>query len=433
MKLVGLVDVNNFFVSCERVFNPKLHKRPVVVLSNNDGCVVARSQEAKDLGIEMCVPWFQVKSFQKTHQLVYQSSNYKLYENMSARVVHELKTLAHEVIPYSIDEAFIQRSVKDYSEAFKYGKYVTTRIKKDLGLPVCIGLAPTKTLAKIANHIAKHPKNKVYNGCYVWGQNKEWEEQLMRKESVAEVWGVGRKLVERLNDMQIFTIADLKNADPRMIRSKFNIVVMRTVLELNGQACIEDHHKDIKESLVYSRMFSRSISSREELETALVDYTFNAVARLRGQQTASKKVYIFANESYHRAPDGRPVSISATASFDEPSDDPLTIVHHVKKLLREHYYPGANYARAGVIFYDLSPTDYMQPLDVFAPKKTARAQLNKTYDLLTKSYGSHVLKWGAQGLSETYSEDDDWRMKRNHLSPSYLSNWKELPTALVKV
>lgn len=286
-KIYALVDINNCYVSCERLFNPSLNNRPVIVLSNNDGCAVARSQEAKDLGIKMGVPLFQIKDIMDQHDVQVLSSNYALYAEMSRRF---MKVLADFVSPkeqeiYSIDECFLDLTAHaEHYDLTEYTQQIRQRILSWLGLPVCIGIGRTKTEAKLANHIAK--QNAYLNGvCNLISMDPCSIETLYQSIEVSEIWGVGRKHSRKLNGIGINTVMDFIQAHPLMIRDQFSIVMHRTLLELNGVTCIElEHTPPAKKQIISSRSFGQRIYHIDDLKEAMGLYVMDAVNRLREGQ-----------------------------------------------------------------------------------------------------------------------------------------------------
>lgn len=292
-NLIGLVDCNNFYVSCERVFRPDLIGKPVAVLSNNDGCIVARSNEVKALGIKMGVPLFQVRQLVDQHQIQLFSSNYTLYADMSARVMSILETFAPTVEVYSIDEAFL-----DFTELYlcrrdpiAYAKQIKQAVQRQVGIPVCVGLGPTKTLAKLANFAAKK-----------WPQTRGIlnlsdplrREKLMKIVPIDEVWGIGRQLSKQLNQLGISTVWDLARQSPQKMQQRFSVVMARTIMELNGIACLDlEEIAPDKQQIVCSRSFSRKLTTLAELSPAIAEFACRATEKLRQQHSVTGYVTAF--------------------------------------------------------------------------------------------------------------------------------------------
>ncbi len=291
-RSIALIDVNNFYVSCERVFNPTLEDRPVVVLSNNDGCAVARSNEVKALGVKMGQPWFQLKDLAKKHGIIAYSSNYTLYADMSNRVMSILAVFSPNQEIYSIDECFLDLTEFRKQNLILYGQQIRQRVKQWTGLPVCVGIGSTKTLAKLANHIAK--KNPEFNGvcdlnAMSLGQQVEW----FGKIEVGEIWGVGRRLAPKLHEIGIKTMLDLKTASPSQLRTRFSVVMEKTIREINGTACIElEEINPPKKQIVSSRSFGIPVSDLASLEESVSLYISRAAEKLRRQQSYAGSVHV---------------------------------------------------------------------------------------------------------------------------------------------
>ena len=279
----ALVDVNNFYVSCERVFNPNLESTPLVVLSNNDGCAVARSNEVKALGVKMGTPWFKMKNLARQHGILAFSSNYTLYGDMSNRVATILRDFSPDIEVYSIDESFlrIETVTHLYGGAVAMGQQMRERIRQWTGLPVCVGIAPTKTLTKFANHLAK--KNAVFEGvCDLHAMTRLERLEWMYGVEVGEVWGVGRRIAKRLEAMHIGTVLDLRNASPKEIRAQFGVVIERTCNELRGISCLElDDVAPSKQQIMSSRSFGTPVETIAELREAVASYIARAAEKLR--------------------------------------------------------------------------------------------------------------------------------------------------------
>jgi DNA polymerase V len=293
----ALVDVNNFYVSCERVFQPKLENVPLVVLSNNDGCAVARSAEVKALGVAMGTPWFRMQDLARRHGISAFSSNYALYGDMSNRVATILRDFAPDIEVYSVDESFlrIEAVAHLYGGAPAMGRQMRERIRQWTGLPVCVGCGPTKTLAKLANHLAK--KHAVFNGvCDLNSLSRPERLQWMHKVEVGEVWGVGRRLVLRLQAIDIHTVLDLRNASPKHLRAQFGVVMERMCSELRGISCLE--LEDIappRQQILSSRSFGVLVESVAELSEAVSTYVARAAERLRRQASVAAVVHVFVH------------------------------------------------------------------------------------------------------------------------------------------
>ena len=421
--MFALVDCNNFYVSCERLFRPDLAKRPVVVLSNNDGCVVARSQEAKALGIKMGVPVFQVQSLLKAHQVVVFSSNYALYAELSQRVMSTLEHLAPAVEVYSIDEAFLDiRGIAACAELAQWGQRVRHTIAQWIGLPVCVGMAPTKTLAKLANHAAKH-----YQATQGVVDLSSWKRQqrLMALLPVSEVWGVGRRLSAHLEALNIHTALDLARADPQVLRRRFNVVLERTIRELNGISCINlAQDLPAKQQIISSRSFSQPITEYAALQEAVASYLTRAMEKLRQEHRLTRCIQVFIRTSPFRTQEPY-YGNAATARLAEPTADTRVVMKQAMQLLKKLWRDGYGYAKAGVMLSDFYEHSGWQP-DLLQtaeqhPQYAQRSQaLMQTIDHINQTYSTPI-HFARQGIER------HWQMKRNRLSPHYLSRWSDLP------
>lgn len=416
---IALVDVNSFYVSAERVFDPKLRNKPVVVLSNNDGCCVALSKEAKALGIPLGQPWFQLAGEAPRLGLIARSSNYELYGEMSARVMRILHDCSAWVEVYSIDEAFV--GVRGTPEQLKtWAREVKERILKHLGLPVCIGVARTKTLAKLANRTAK--KVPVLTGVCVWDAVPvQTREDLLGRLPVIEVWGIAVRLTKRLYALGIQTVKQLRDADPVRMRERFSIVVMRTVLELRGTPCIPmEEEQEIKDQLIFSRSFSEKISSRDDMEQVLGIYAQRASARLHRHHRQAKTLTAWAMTSHYEQRHQH--SPSATVSLPAPTADPVHLSRAAKSLL-PRITEGVRYARAGIVITDLYRTGQQPTFELFTDVHEDRRIGALIEDIKTR-LDRPAIGLGRAGLKEPAG----WEMRREMMSPRYTTHWDELAT-----
>ena len=421
----ALVDVNNFYVSCERVFQPRFEGVPMVVLSNNDGCAVARSQEVKALGVPMGTPWFKMKDLARKHGILALSSNYTLYGDMSHRVVTVLHGFTPDLEVYSVDESFlrIEQVVALYGDAVQMGHVVKQRIKQWLGLPVCVGVGPTKTLAKLANHMAK--KNAQFNGvCDLHAIPKLERLNWMSTIEVSEVWGVGRRLSQRLNAMGIHTVLDLRNSNPSDMRKHFSVVLERTVQELRGVPCLE--LEDIappKQQIMSSRSFGRPIEHVADLCEAVSSYTARAAEKLRTQGSEAGGLYVFLRTNPFKPGDPQ-YSNQCHITLDMPTDDTLCLTRHAVRAIEQLYLPGFLYKKAGVMLTLLSGKQTRQA-DLFDCPHTREksARLMNTLDRINLQFGKDTLKSAASGI------DRAWVMKSDNRTPCYTTRWDELPSA----
>ncbi len=419
-SLYALVDCNNFYASCEKLFRPDLKDTPIVVLSNNDGCVVARSKEAKALGIKMGVPIFKIQDVLKQHGIVSFSSNYPLYADLSSRVMRTLEDMAPRVEVYSIDEAFLDltglESIVCLSE---YGQQIRHRISDWVGIQVCVGIAPTKTLAKLANHAAKQYPATL--GVVDLTKN-ERQRKLLNILPVDEVWGVGRKLSKRLNKLGIITALDLADSPIKMIRKHFSVVLERTVKELNGESCIAfEEAPPTKKQIVSSRSFGQRITTYQRLSEAITEYAVRAGEKIRKEKQKAKVVSIFIRTSPFK--DNEPqYSNGASGQLTMPSDDTRDFIELALILLKRIWKDDYRYAKAGIMLSDFYPAYSYQPsLFDEASTKNDGGNLMAVLDNINQSGLGRVF-FAGQGINQK-----NWAMKREHLSPAYTTRWSELP------
>ena len=414
MKSIAIIDVNNFYVSCERVFNPKLENKPVVVLSNNDGCAISRSNEAKALGIKMGTPWFKLKAFAKQENVTALSSNYTLYLDMSHRVMALLSRFSPDQEIYSIDESFLDLTTFKSKDLIKYGQQIKTKIKQWTGLPVSIGIGSTKTLSKLANHIAK--KNASFKGvCNLNVMDEDTLDAWMSHIPVSDVWGVGRSLTPKLNQLDIMSVLDLKHADPDYIRQQFSIVLEKTVRELNGTMCIElqDAEEPNKEIMV-SRSFGRRVKDKQELIEAVTSYTSRAAERMRKQSSVATSLYIYIRTSPHD--DKKQYANGVNIPLFQPSDDTMVLTNTALLGLDYIYREGFDYQKAGITLCNLTSKHKVQG-NLF--NNTISNTRMKVLDTINQRWKGK-LKLGSEGVTK------EWEMRANFKSKNYTTNWDQL-------
>lgn len=422
MRTIALIDVNNFYVSAERVFNPKLEGKPVVVLSNNDGCVVARSAEVKALNIPMGEPWFKLKDIAKQHGIIAYSSNYALYADMSNRIMTVLSEFSHRQEIYSIDECFLDLTGHP-QDPKQTGHLIRQRIKQWVGVPVCVGIATSKTLAKLSNHVAK--KRSQYQGVCNFNAMSPIEiSDILESIEVGEVWGIGRKLNAQLKAGGIHTVRQLRDFDVTRLRNRFGVVMERTVRELRGESCIE--MSDIappKQQIISSRSFGRYVSDLPALEEAVSSYMSRAAEKLRKQHSVASTLYVYIRTNPHK--DGEPqYSPGLMIGLEHATCDTMKLVEVALKGLRQIYREGYRYQKAGVMLSDIRPAGIVQG-ELFAPElpkpSSAQSKLMETLDQINRKMGKGTLKIASEGIQQ------HWQMKRGNVSPAYTSRWSELP------
>lgn len=422
MPIFALADCNNFYVSCERIFNPKLQDRPVIILSNNDGCVISRSNEAKALGIPMGIPYFKCKKFCIDNNVEVFSSNYTLYGDMSSRVMTKFKELVPEVETYSIDEAFLNFSNLPSSiDLSQHAKRIKATIAKDLGLPISIGIGSTKTLAKIANSIAKKDASGVFDL-----RDTTLLNNILSNLKVHEIWGVGKNIAIHLSRLGIATALQLSRSDPKLIRKAFGVIGEKMVKELNGVSCLElDTDMQPKKGITISRSFGRPVTDLNELQEAIADYSAKACEKMRAQNSKTKEIVVFISTYWHRDREGY-YRNSKSLILPSPTDNTSLIIQNAKKLLQDIYKPNLQYKKVGIYLIDLSnQTQTQQSLFSFYDKADQEAtakgeKLMHAMDQINRKMGKGAVFHAAQGTTK------DWSMKSALKSPDYTTNWDQL-------
>ncbi|MFZ2540820.1 MAG: Y-family DNA polymerase [Gallionella sp.] len=417
-RSIALVDCNNFYVSCERLFQPKLEGKPLVVLSNNDGIVVSRSQEVKDLGVKMGVPWFQMKDLAKRHGIIALSSNYTLYADISNRVMRLLSQCSPDQEIYSIDESFL--NLTGMPDLTNYAQTIRGTIKQCVGIPVCIGIAPSKTLAKLANHVAKKQKQ-FHSVCDFNTMTARVLDNLLTKIEVGEVWGVGRRSAERLQQMGINTVLELKYSPAKRVRAKFGVVMERIVAELNGTACIGlDEITPPRQQIICSRSFGSSVSLLDDLEQAVIAYTTRAAEKLRDQHSLAGgiQIYIRTNPHQDNAKQYQPAMLMP---LFELTDDTRLLCRAALSALRQIYRSDHAYQKVGVMLTEIiAATARPRTLfeDVAAQQKST--SLMATMDQINRRMGSGTMQLLGAGVRKS------WSMRRKNVTQRYTTEWNEL-------
>ncbi|EMZ3823287.1 Y-family DNA polymerase [Salmonella enterica] len=423
--MYALADVNSFYASCEKVFRPDLRNKPVVVLSNNDGCVIARSPEAKRLGIKMGVPWFQLKMTQFPEPVITFSSNYELYASMSNRVMSHLEELAPRVEQYSIDEMFLDVSGIDSCIDFEdFGRQLREHVRNGTGLTIGVGMGPTKTLAKSAQWASKEWPQ--FGGVLALTTgNPRRTEKLLSLQPVEEIWGVGRRISRKLSTMGITTALQLARANPAFIRKNFNVVLERTVRELNGVSCISlEEAPSPKQQIICSRSFGERVTTYEALRQAICQHAERAAEKLRGERQFCRHIAVFVKTSPFAVNEAYYGNV-ASEKLLLPTRDTRDIISAAVKALDSIWLDGHRYAKAGVMLNDFTPSGVSQ-LNLF-DEEQLRAQsdeLMKVLDRINHS-GKGKIWFAGRGIAP------EWQMKRDMLSPAYTTRWSDIPVALL--
>lgn len=423
--MIGLVDCNNFYVSCERVFNPKLKGRPVGIMSNNDGCIIARSEELKALGIEMGTPAHLVRDRVERGEIVLHSSNYELYGDMSHRVQSILEQETAGVEPYSIDEMFVRMGGFEPDALLHHAKGLRWKVGRYTGIPVCVGVAATHTLAKLANRIAK--KHPGYPGVCILHAESDEARHLLQQIDVGDVWGVGRRLTERLQVIGIKTAWDLREADPKRLRRKFSVNMERTVLELRGVSCLEMNDLfEPKKRIMTSRSFGRSTGQLSDLQGAIRHHAQRGAEKLRAQKSLARAVLVFLKTDRFRQ-DQPQYSPSLVVELERPTQDTREILHAASEALQKIYRPHYKYKKAGVMMLDLTDQHRQQLSLMDTPQTEEERQRSKqlmaTLDALNEKMGKGTVRLG---LPE---KNAPWHLRCAHRSPRYTTQWGELMRA----
>ena len=413
--MFALIDGNSFYCSCERVFDPSLREKPVVVLSNNDGSIVAATPEAKALGLNLGEPYFEIREALEKHHVHVFSSNYALYGDMSRRVVQVVARFAPAMEIYSIDECFLR--VDGITDLPGFAKKLRQTVLKETGVPCGVGIATTKTLAKVANKMAKKSA-----GVFVLTDPAP----ILRELPCDQLWGIASRLARRLEALNIRTALDLASADRRIIRAKFGVVMERIVLELNGTSCLDLEEVADRKNIICSRSFGHPIEAIDELAEAVAHFASRSGEKLRRQKLAASSVNVFLLTNIHR-PDLPQYSPSACRELLTPTSFTPTLVAEANCILRKIYRPGYRFVKAGIFLNDLTPEDTNVQLHLFRsiPREKQRA-LMKAVDRLNGDYGRNVVRAGTMGVGAR------WDMQRQKKSPSYTTNFRDIPLASIQ-
>jgi len=411
---IALVDCNNFYVSCERVFRPDLENKPVVVLSNNDGCVVARSGEVKALGVNMGEPWFKIRDTARRHGIIAFSSNYALYADMSNRVMNVLSTFSPYQEVYSIDESFLD--LTGFADIRSHASEIRRTVRRYLGIPVCVGIGPTKTLSKLANHVAKkHPRSEgVFDYNVLTGSQRQ---SVLKNIGVNDVWGIGKKLSASLHAQGIETVLQLRDANAKGMRAKHGVVMERIIAELNGISCIGVTDIDPpKKQIVSSRSFGQTVEDIDDLKDAIAHFVTNAALKLRAQGSVAGIVQVFIMTDRFRN-DQPQYNPSMSLPIPVPTDDSLLISQWAGRGLDAIFRKGYFYKKAGVILSEISDKSLAQT-DMFAPIR--KPELMHAMDSVNARFGKGALRLSQDGSRRS------WSMRQENRSPEYTTRWDEV-------
>jgi len=415
-KKIALIDCNSFYVSCERLFNPKIRKKPVVVLSNNDGCIISRSNEAKTLGIKMGEPYFKARNIIVKNNVQVFSSNYSLYGDISRRVMRTLKRFNSEIEVYSIDEAFLDLSNFSDDEVNDVGKEVRSVVLQWTGIPTSIGIAKTKTLSKIANHIAKKEKSGVVSLIGI-----EDIDSILEKVKIEDVWGVGRQLTKLYIKNNIYNAKQLKNISNTWIKKNSSVLSSRTAMELRGIPCIDLEIQDSKrKSCVVSRSFGKKVEIFQELKESVTNYCLNASEKIRSESLIAKSITVFLKTSPFQNR-GIYYSNSKTIDFPIATDNSIEIVKAAINGLKDIFKRGYKYQKTGVILSGLSNSENKNNL--FSSSKDEKIKsLMRSIDSTNCRYGRSALSLASGGINKK------WNMRRKHSSKIDTADFRCLPT-----
>ncbi|MGL5681812.1 MAG: Y-family DNA polymerase [Marinifilaceae bacterium] len=415
--MIGLADCNNFFVSCERVFNPGLEGKPVVVLSNNDGCVVARSNEVKKLGIKMGAPRYQIEKLIQEHNIAVYSSNFRLYADLSQRVMFLLKQAAGITEQYSIDECFIDFSGIDILKLKSKGEELVRKVRQATGIPISLGIAPTKTLAKVAAGLCKkYPK---LNGCCVMYKPEDITKVLGHM-PISDIWGIGSRLARKLQSAGVVSVTDFCRLPTSWIKQEMGVHGLRLQLELKGEVCLKvEKSQPLRKQIQITRTFSKSLYKEIELRSAFLTFVERAMEKLRNQKSCCARVTIFmatnpfeTNERYHK--------FVSEIPFQVPTQSTVEVNKAVLQKLQELYQQGLAYKRGGVILSDFVPEKGVQASLFDNVNRNKHQRLMKTLDDLNHYYGRGTIQ--VAGVSYNPIEE----MNRNFLSPEYTTRWSDI-------
>jgi DNA polymerase V len=418
-KMIALVDCNNFYASCERLFQPRLQNKPIVVLSNNDGCVIARSNEAKELGIEMGAPSFLIESLLRQHNVSVFSSNYTLYGDLSDRVMITLSQFADQLEVYSIDEAFLNLSAFRHHHLTDYAHTIRNTVMQHVGIPVSIGIAPSKTLAKIANRLVK--KRNAPLGVYCIDSVEKMQFALQNT-PVKDIWGIGSQYTKLLTRNGFITAWDVTRAPEEWIRKNLSVVGQRMFTELKGTSCIAFEEMPPKKKMVcVARGFGKVLSEKHEVMEALANFTALVAAKLRSEQLATNTIQIFVQTNAHRSHEPQYYR-SLTIQLPEATNSTNELIRHARQGLETIYRPGYNYNKTGCTAMELVPSAEVQYNIFDSENRSRNSQLMKVVDIVNRSFGKDAVRFALQGFGTR------WKLRQLKLSPCYTTRIDEVLT-----
>jgi len=415
--MFALVDCNNFYASCERVFNPGLQHQPICILSNNDGCVIARSNEAKALGIPMGAPAFKFQNVFKANQVRVFSSNYALYGDMSARVMNLLAEFTPEIEVYSIDESFLKfTGFERFFDLHQHAQKMKKQVEQGTGIPISIGIAPTKALAKAANRIAKKFPKRT-QGIYIM-HTEEQRLKALKWLKIEDVWGIGRQHSIRLQKQQILTAYDFTQLNDYWVRKQMSVVGLRLKKELEGKPTLDLEEVANKKAIATTRSFDREYEDYKYIKERISSFAVSCGEKMRKQNSCCNLIYVFLKTN--RFQQGKPQYGRGTSiQLPYPTNSSIDLMKHAIKGLEKIYKKGYAYKKAGIIVMGLIPDDTLQ-LAFFTEENPKHHQLMKKIDELNKKVGRYKIKFGAQDLSKT------WKMKQEHLSQAYTTSLQQI-------
>jgi len=411
--MYALVDCNNFYVSCERLFNPKLEGRPVIVLSNNDGCAVSRSDEAKALGIEMATPAFMIKDLIEKNNVAVFSSNYTLYGDISDRVMKTLGSFVPRMEIYSIDEAFLDMHDLDYTDLLELGLKIRSTVKQNIGIPVCVGIAPTKTLAKMANRFAKKHRKSI--GVH-WAANDHLIKEMLCVTEVGDIWGIGRQYALFLKRNGFNTALDLIEAPEEWIRKNITVVGQRLFNELKGISAIPwEFAPPAKKNICTSKSFGKLLSSKEEILEAVCNYAAACALKLRNQNSCCRSVNVFLNTNPHRLQD-KQYARSIIVDLETPTNFTGEIIKYATRGFNIIFKEGYRYMKCGVMALDIIPDNQVQYGMFDKCDRPKNKKIMAAMDRVNRSLGKEIVRLSVQGFEKRY------RLKTEYLSSHYTTD-----------